>query len=475
MMCINDIAKRLSAGLIIAGVFTLSACESDDPPLPDNVVAFTASESGIDDDETETTISIALSRASDAAIPVSVEFATEGVTYGEHFTTEPEATGNKLALTIAAGSSTISFKVKKEGVIFLEGNESITFTIAEAGQPLVLGDKRTIVLSFSSIVSEGSEITLNGLIASEAGSSAGNAVFVDFSNNTQTSVARTSWDLAFYNGDDYRVLINNLTGASAVVVNKTDITTVTAADVDTDALAVGFGEGTFDVIDDVFGDLSKTVIPAISSTASDNKVYVINRVGGSGAIGSVDDLVKVRVLQRANGYTVQYAKINETTFTSLDIDRNDATSFSYLSFTTGKVNVEPAKAKWDIQWSWGMFRSETPIGSDIWYPYGFSDLVFINYLNGTEAAVILATTSTYEAFDEADLAGVTWSSERNTIGADWRVTSPTASAGVKTDRFYLVKDSGGNIYKLKFVSFHPNDGGTRGKPVIKYDLVKKGN
>jgi hypothetical protein len=472
-MTMNYILNRLSIVLICA-VFVLSACESDDPPLPDNVVGFTASESGIADDEAEATISIALSRAAEVAIPLTIEFETTGVEYGEHFTTDPAAVNNKLSLTIPAGSTALTFKVKKEADIFLEGSESIKFNLTDAGEPIVLGDKNALELSFSSIVSTGSELTLNGLIGAEAGSSAGNTVYLDFSNNTQTALARTGWDLGFYNGTDFRVVINHIAGASVVAVDKTDIATVTSVDINPDDLKLGFGEGTFEIVDDVFGDMTKTAIPAISATPGDNKVYVINRVGGSGAIGPVEDLVKVRVVRRTNGYTLQYAKINETTFTSLDIDKSDATNFTYVSLSTGKVEFEPAKAKWDIQWSWGIFRTENPPGSGVWLPYGFSDLVFTNYLNDTQAAEILTTTSTYEAFSETNLAGVTWSSERNAIGSHWRVTSPAASAGVKTDRFYLVKDSGGNIYKVKFVSFHSNDGGTRGKPVIKYALVKKG-
>ena len=81
--------------------------------------------------------------------------------------------------------------------------------------------------------------------------------------------------------------------------------------------------------------------------------------------------------------------------------------------------------------------------------------------------------SSYANFKESDLSKVTLSDARDVISSKWRVTSGGA-VGVKTDRFYVIKDSSGNIYKLKFVSFHANDGGERGKPVIEYALVKKG-
>src|SRR5690606_30698618 len=68
--------------------------------------------------------------------------------------------------------------------------------------------------------SDGTEMQLNGGVG---GSNAANTVFVDLSAARQDSAKRNSWDLAFYNGSDYRVRLNSTTGASAVMVDKTDI------------------------------------------------------------------------------------------------------------------------------------------------------------------------------------------------------------------------------------------------------------
>jgi len=460
--------------LLFAITFTafISACSDDDPPLPDNLVTFESSTVGMDDDE-EIVINVVLTRAVDVATNVEIQMSGEGVTYGEHFATSPAATSNTLSVNIPSGRNTGSFTLIRDADTFLEGNEKITFMISDVGEPVLVGTSSQLILSFSAIVSEGSQVTLNGLIGGEPGSSAGNSVFVDFSNNQQTAIARTAWDLGFYNGEDFRIIINNTAGASVIEVDNNDITTVDADDINTDNLALGFGAGTFEIIDDPSGDLTNTAIPAISATADENKVYVINTVGGSGAIGATEDLVKVRILQSGDGYTLQYAKINETTFTEVEIEKNTSYNFQYFSFATGTVDVEPVKNKWDLQWTWSIFQTENPPGSGSYLPYGFSDLVFTNHLAGTEVAEVLTSTIAYDDFAESDLSTLTFSAEKNAIGSSWRVTSPTTSAGVKTDRFYVVKDSSGNIYKLKFVSFHPNDGGTRGNPVLEYALVKK--
>jgi len=323
--------------------------------------------------------------------------------------------------------------------------------------------------------SDGSTLTLNGLIGSEAGTSAGNSVFVDFSVDKQTSVERASWDLGFYSGTEFKVILNNTVGATAVEINKTDLTQVTAADTTALAiagsLALGQGAGGYTYIDPVEGNLTTylagTVIKTVSATDAENKVYIVNR-GAAGLIAPATNRgwEKVRVLRNGNGYTLQYAKINETTFKSLTITKDPALNFKHISFVNGAVNVEPEKSAWDIEWTLATYKANATT------PYTFSDFVIINFVGGVTAAEVLTTTVSYADFAEANLSGVTFLGTRDVIGSNWRITSGTP-IGVKTDRFYVVKDGAGNVYKLKFVSFHASDSGVRGKPVIEYKLVKK--
>jgi len=327
--------------------------------------------------------------------------------------------------------------------------------------------------------SSGSTLTLKGLVGSEAGSSAGNSVFVDFSTDKQTDVARILWDLGFYSGSDFRVVLNHTVGATAIALNKTDLTTVTAADTTTlattAALALGQGLGTFSAIDPVAGTatdyLSGTVIQEISATDADNKVYIVNR-GAAGVTGN-RGWEKIRVLRNGTGYTLQYAKITETTFKTLNVAKDATYNFNYISFVNGAVTIEPAKALWDLEWTLATYKASATI------PYTYSDFVLINFIGGATAAEVIFSGTTanstiaYADFKEANLTGITFVGTRDVIGSNWRNTTGT-SVGVKTDRFYLLKDSAGNVYKLKFVSFIAADGGVRGEPVITYELVKKG-
>lgn len=331
--------------------------------------------------------------------------------------------------------------------------------------------------------SDGTGLTLNG---GEGGSSAENSVFVDLSADKQTSVKRTSWNLGFFNGSQFRVVLNNTAGASAVQVDATDLNAVSESDLNLDDLAIALGSpNAFDNIDDITGDLSQTLIPEISSTAANSKVFVINPVGGGhGDVISADNLFKIRVLRAEDGYELQYAKLNDTEFSTLNVSKDEAYNFSYVSFTEGLLDVEPLKAEWDFQWTWSLYAGTLPSGES--FPYGYSDLIFINHHAGVSAAELVfededgAATGTpnYDEFTEADLSGVSFDDSRGVIASNWRATTGEA-AGVKYDRFYLIKDSSGNVYKLRFISMGagnpPTDGGTRGYPELEYKLVKRGN
>jgi len=317
--------------------------------------------------------------------------------------------------------------------------------------------------------SDGSTLTLNGIISTESGTAAGNSVYVDFSADKQTAVDRDSWDLGFYSGSDFKVILNATNGSSVISVNKTDLNAVTAADFDPNTLKVGQGGGTFALIDDPreASILNKTAIATISATDTENKVYIINRKGGSNTVLANDELYKIRVVRKGSGYTLQYAKVAETTFKTLDVTKNADANYQFVSLLKGTtVSVEPAKANWDIVWGYSLYYTGT-------FPYGFSDLVFTNNLGGVTAAKVSTTTKAFADFTEADVTSVTFSPARDIIGSGWRSTT-TAPIGVYTNIFYVIKDGSGNVYKLRFNSFISNDGGTRGKPVIEYKLIKKG-
>ncbi len=354
-------------------------------------------------------------------------------------------------------------------------------TLAVASLAVVLGackkDKDPVIIIPPST---GSTIELNGIAASEAGSSAGNSVYLDLSRNAQVALLRSSWDLGFYGGNEFRVKLNNTTSAAAKVTTKTDLSAVGSADTVGVTLAISQATPSpthFNHIDKLDGSLAGTVIPEISATAAENKVIIINRGTGGGIAARA--WFKVKITRNAsNGYTVQYGELNATTFQTVNITKNADYLFQLFSFDNGVLaNGEPEKGKWDLVWSYSVF--ETNFG--VMVPYNFSDLIAINNLGGVQAREIVYTktatqdstvvaAAAYIAFNKDSVNKYTPSNDRWVIGSGWRSTQP--AIGARMDRFYLIKDAAGNFYKLKCLSMGVGaDGGTRGKPNFQYALI----
>lgn len=468
---------KLKNGWIVALSLVLlilfSSCE-DDPQLPDNLVEFESAQLGFAANEDALMININFSRATSQAGTVTVTFASSGLNYGTDFTTTPAATANTITLPVVNGASQLSFSVEKGAGVLLDGDETIAFTITSVSDGLVLGTSSQLALSFSEILAQQGIMNING-----GGPTYPNKVFIDLSANRQTAVDRTTWDLGFHMGNDFRVILNTSITMMARAIDKTDLTLVTAADTLGFASTMVVGANATNAamawIDDPAGDLTKTAFAPVSLTASENKVYIINRGAANPPSDPSEPIPssgwkKVRVLRNGNGYTIQHADIASTTFQEIQLAKDDSYLFKYISFATGAVAIEPQKDRWDIAWTG--FTNSTNLGGGF-IPYFFQDIVLQNR-NGVETAELLtATVGSYEAFGEANLTGVTWLTSQLGIGAKWRSGGgPGSAPAVRSDRFYLVKDTDGNIYKLRFTALTQD--GQRGRPQVEFALVKRG-
>lgn len=343
---------------------------------------------------------------------------------------------------------------------------ALTFTACKKD-----GEEPAIVVP----VSDGSTLTLEGKTAE---SNYTNVAYADLSLDKATKVERKSWALGFYAGADFKIVLNQSFQSIAAVVNKTDINTVTLDDAKTTLvyglnLQSAYTNG-ISLVDSYDGSLARTAIATISATDAENKVYIL----GLNGLYTEPNLYKVRVLRNGSaGYTLQYAKVQETTFKTVSISKNADYNFSFVSLGNSNdgaiVSAEPKKAEWDFHWSYSTYRSVAATADS--NPYFYQDFITTNSLAGVTAALVSENDYTYAAFSEtalADVAKVKFLTGRDAIGSTWRVTTGT---GIIAKQFYVIKDGAGNVYKLKFVSMGVgSDGGERGKPVIEYKLIKKG-
>jgi hypothetical protein len=453
--------KLLYSTLAILGLFATS-CQDEDPPLPDNTINLSSTELGIDESESSKSFTVSLDRTSTVDVSVVLGITESGVTYGQEYSSTPAAVNSEITITIPAGQTSAVVTIQKtEGALF-DGDENIVLAIKSVPDGMVSDTTSSLTITFGSIVSAGSSLTLNG---GEGGSNAANSVYVDFSNNEQTAVARKSWNVGFSCGDDFAVILNGTTSGTAKEVSIAVDAVVNSVDSASyaNALAITRTAEDFKILDDWAGNLSKTTI-------QEGKVYMVN-------LGeSQTPLYKVKVTKKDAGtYTLQYAKINESTVKSMEVVKNSSYSFVYVSFAENKtVSVAPQKEKWDIVWGKSLYQT---VSDGVTIPYAFSDLVMINAKAGVSAAEVIsasaeANLAAYASFTRTNAQALQLSTGVDAIGSKWRNTVGTP-LGVFTDRFYVVKDPAGHFYKLQFVKMGVNsDGGTRGYPQIKYELLK---
>lgn len=298
-----------------------------------------------------------------------------------------------------------------------------------------------------------------------------NTVYINLRATEQTPVARESWDLAFYTGSDFKVLINGTTGAMAMATGETDIQAISPTDLSaSDSAAITFSVPNnvgIAHVDDVSNPLESPVIESISSTENSNEVYILNR-GSSAA--TERPWKKIRITRNGEGYTLEHADVDATNFASVDIAKDSDLNFVYFSFEDGIVDVEPGKDAWDIAWT--ASTSSTNFGGGA-IPYFFQDLVYHNIYGGSAAAEVLEEDIAYESFTEQDAEALIFNTtDRLTIGSNWRSAGgPSGGPALKEDRYYIIKDAEGNIYKLRFLSLTKD--GERGRPSFEYNLVSK--
>ena len=256
-------------------------------------------------------------------------------------------------------------------------------------------------------------------------------------------------------------------------INKNDLTQVTAADTvgfSTEVAFNQFAPATISLpyIDYPNGDLARTAIMATSAAAAENKVYIVNRGLAPGSPAPARGWKKFRILRNASGgYTLQHADIAATTFSTIDIAKEEAYYFKYISFDNGAVSVEPARKKWDIAWSY--FSNVTNFGAGE-VPYLFQDIILLN--RNVQVAKVMTGTRTFADFGIADITSQTFLTTQNAIAADWRSGGgPGTSPAVRTDRYYIIKDGDNNYYKLRFTALTQN--GERGYPAFEAVWLKR--
>lgn len=460
-------------------LLAIGACSSDDEVAQANVVAFAATSVNLSSETTPIEIKFASPTASAGSLTLT--YTETAVANGTDYSTTPAIAASKVIVPFAQNVSSVTFTFKKLKEAIEGEVKNVVFTISSATINAVISENKSIQINFNETASLGASLS-----PEVGGPTQPNQVFVDLSSGKMTNVIRTSWDLGFYSGTDFRVAINNTVKMSAKQTASTNIDEVQVAD---ESMIIGNASSSATQIDDPAGDINKTAFALVSAADAENKVYLINMgsnpattkpdAGKEGSAGGASrGWKKVRVLRSGNDYKVQYADIDATTHSEIIVTKNAAYNFTFLSLLDKKtVSVEPQKAQWDISFTSFSNAIQGPTGLGA---YHYADFVLSNLKGGAKAYQVLTTAFTYEAFTLANVENAKFTDDQRNIGANWRTTTaggtdangnPISALVVKTDRFFVVKDPAGNVYKVKFTG-GLNTAGERGYPTFQYAILK---
>ncbi len=123
-----------------------------------------------------------------------------------------------------------------------------------------------------------------------------------------------------------------------------------------------------------------------------------------------------------DGYTVQYAKVSETTINTVEVPKKAGYNLTFLSLETGNiVDVEPEADKWDIKWSYDSGYSTST--ATIMY-MAMQIFVTINHMGGASVAMVTTENKNndFNNFTLSDIDRLEFSSTVTLSVTGWRNT-----------------------------------------------------
>jgi len=458
-------------------IIFFTACNKDDDSTANDsefVVAFKNPSTAFAETDNEKEIDLVFSNEAPQDGILVITYTETNLSYGEDYSTTPSAQSEIIEIPIAMGTLQTSFSLERlnSNPAQNEPDKSIEFSITEVNIPngFTQGNTTNLV-SFSDTASLGGSISPN-----LGGPNEGNQVYLDLSTQQETVVSRDKWDLAFYNGDQFRVKLNSSLFMMAAPLETTNIDVVTEADVASLQSQMAFlVQGSNEFVDAPSGNLNETVIEEISINLEENKVYLIkmgNEIGidtpetGSVAVAGADrGWKKIRIVQESGAYKLLYADLDATTHQQITIAKDNSHDFNYFSMVNENVvDVAPTKGKWDLNFTVFTEVLDLPEGGES--AYGFSDYVATNTLSNTRAYQVMTEDIAYQDFTSSNIDNSLYEIDQRVIGANWR----DVFNGLFNERFYIIQDTDGNTYKLKFTSM-VNENGVRGYPKFEYQIL----
>ncbi|WP_127846495.1 HmuY family protein [Psychroflexus aestuariivivens] len=468
--------KHLKITLQILLLVLFISCDSDDdnPAQSEMVVAFENASTSFSAEDDRKTINLVFSSPATENGSLIVDWNSTNSVYGEDFTVIPEATNNSFTLEFNAGDEGVSFDINKLQNPIEGTQKSVNFDIIEVNhRNAIVGGNTSLNVDFTGAAAA------SGNISPEVGGpNQPNQVYVDLSGQNSTAINRAAWDLAFYQGEEFRVKLNGSLFMATAELDETDITAITSQDVASlqGQVAVGtFNPSNMAYVDAPSGEINETAIAEIANNNEDNKVYLLNLGNSVGTEtpqpGSVElsgeprGWKKIRILKDGINYILQHADLDATEFEEISISKSGNNAFEYVNLASNSTVEVDQNIQWDIEFT--TFTNEIEGAGS----YGYSDFVVNNRLANVSAYAVENSEIEYADYNIEDVSDEEFSLDQRAIGSNWRVGGgPNSSPTLKQELFFVLKDSDENIYKIRFTAL-TDENGVRGFPKFEYEKL----
>ena len=194
--------------------------------------------------------------------------------------------------------------------------------------------------------------------------------------------------------------------------------------------------------------------------------FVIDR--GVNYLGVAQGIRKIKILSFSKGvYRIQYSHLDNSDFNIVEVQKNNLYNFTQLTLDKNQksTQLEPEKENWDLNFTQFTDLLYTSQGDA--YPY----LVTGVLINPNRVEVALNTTINFDKISLEDVKAMNFRKNLNAIGYDWK--SYDFNNGiytVLTKNTYVIKDTEGFYYKLRFIGFYNNQG-EKGFPQFEFQKL----
>lgn len=154
-------------------------------------------------------------------------------------------------------------------------------------------------------------------------------------------------------------------------------------------------------------------------------------------------------------YTLRHANLDGSEESTTQITKDPGVNFTGFIFSNDgqQVNYQPESDKWDLffgQYTTLLYAENEP------YPYLVRG-VLANRA-GVQATLYEGNKS-FADFEYTDALGITFPQALDGIGHEWKYYNlEEGFYSVETENVYVIRDAGGNFFKLHFLGYFNNDG-----------------